>query len=73
MKSKKLHLNELKIKSFVTDLDKQGAETVKGGLFSFIICNGDDPQPTEVCTIGCENITNAPCLPSSTVSTHNPE
>ena len=29
---KKLNLNELKVKSFVTDFDKNSAFTVKGGL-----------------------------------------
>lgn len=29
---KKLNLNSLKVKSFVTDLDKNKEETVKGGL-----------------------------------------
>lgn len=31
MKNKKLNLNELKIKSFVTDLDNGKENTVKGG------------------------------------------
>jgi len=31
MKNKKLNLNELKVKSFVTDLENEKEKTVKGG------------------------------------------
>lgn len=31
METKKLNLNELKVDSFITSLESQGAQTVKGG------------------------------------------
>ena len=31
MKTKKLNLNDLKVESFITNIDEQGAYTVKGG------------------------------------------
>ena len=34
MKSKKLSLKNLQVNSFVTGLDQNDAETVKGGVFS---------------------------------------
>ncbi len=34
MKNKKLNLNELKVKSFVTDFDSADSNTIKGGGFS---------------------------------------
>jgi len=34
MKSKKLNLGQLKIKSFITNLDTKSEETVKGGFLS---------------------------------------
>ncbi len=33
-KGKKLNLNELKVKSFVTEFDKEKGNTIKGGDFS---------------------------------------
>jgi hypothetical protein len=39
MKNKKLNLNELKVKSFVTDMEKEKSETVKGGTFLDTGCN----------------------------------
>lgn len=38
MKNKKLNLNELKVKSFVTDLEKSSANTAKGGLETWAPC-----------------------------------
>lgn len=46
MKNEKLDLKELKVKSFVTDLDKGGKNTVKGGLHDsvgFTECNVQEP------------------------------
>jgi len=60
MKKKKLKLDELKIQSFVTDVDKQNAETVRGGwtillkLFSYerVGCMGitDFTEESLTCT-----------------------
>ena len=38
MKSKKLNLDELKVKSFVTDLEKKSHKTIKGGLQTIVTC-----------------------------------
>jgi len=38
MKEEKLNLTSLKVKSFVTDLDKETVETVKGGAITIGIC-----------------------------------
>ncbi len=45
MKNKKLNLNELRVKSFVTEFDADKAKTVNGGLFSWFWCR-DDPDPS---------------------------
>ena len=39
MKSKKLNLRELQVKSFTTDMNKEKSETVKGGSFLGTSCN----------------------------------
>jgi|GEM_PF-5074818 len=42
MKNKKLNLNQLRVKSFVTDLENGKQNTVKGGLLSIIWCKTDN-------------------------------
>ncbi|MGB3463839.1 MAG: pinensin family lanthipeptide [Cyclobacteriaceae bacterium] len=50
MKSKKLNLNELKVKSFVTEFDGEKQNTAKGGLpipyipYTIGTCSTRDPQ-----------------------------
>jgi|GEM_PF-2932956 len=45
MKNKKLNLKELTVKSFVTDLENEKEQTVKGGGFSNgSICNTVEPE-----------------------------
>ncbi|MGB3466100.1 MAG: pinensin family lanthipeptide [Cyclobacteriaceae bacterium] len=58
---KKLNLDKLKIDSFVTNIDKQHYETVKGGVRTspptVILCpvltGSCDPVSNLECTIGC--------------------
>ena len=38
MKNKRLNLNELKVESFVTSLENENGQTVKGGNFSGASC-----------------------------------
>ena len=43
---KKLNLNDLKVKSFITGFDKENVETVKGGRPpKSNDCGVDDPEP----------------------------
>jgi len=52
MNKKRLKLNELKVKSFVTNEDKNDAVTIKGGGRSVIILSRD-PTPNSWCFV-CE-------------------
>ena len=51
MRKKKLRLNELKVKSFVTVADDANSKTVKAGIDFTIIDKTRDPINT---AIGCE-------------------
>ncbi|MEL6556917.1 MAG: pinensin family lanthipeptide [Bacteroidota bacterium] len=70
MKKIKLNLNALKVNSFITDLNKENADTVKGGtritclqtIGCSIGCSADagcDPtiSPGLYCSAGCEEPT----------------
>ncbi|GAA0893766.1 hypothetical protein GCM10009122_34450 [Fulvivirga kasyanovii] len=50
---KKLKLDDLKVKSFVTDVDGQSQQTVKGGGYASAFCDtgasGCRPCQTELC------------------------
>jgi len=66
---KKLNLNSLKVKSFVTDFDKENAETVKGGasVAGPGGCSGTPPNWTAVLCggsgVSCGGWTcEAPCI-----------
>ena len=51
MKKKKLNLNDFKVQSFVTSVEGQAEETIKGG--SHVIgCGGPVPIATPLCTMG---------------------
>ena len=50
MKKKKLNLNDFKVQSFVTSVEGQAEETVKGG--SHLGCGGTVPIATPLCTLG---------------------
>ncbi|MGB3466792.1 MAG: pinensin family lanthipeptide [Cyclobacteriaceae bacterium] len=63
MKNKKLSIEDLKVKSFVTSVDETNAETIKGGLLSIGVhcthyhngCQGEDTKkkcPTEAVFCG---------------------
>jgi len=50
MKKKRLKLNELKVKSFVTDEEKNNANTLKGGGRSGVeFTNPERPTPATLC------------------------
>jgi len=51
MKNKKMNLSELKVKSFVTDLEKEKENTVKGGRNSEGYHESNGPF-SECCTAG---------------------
>ena len=51
---KKMKLEELEVKSFVTTVSKSETETVKGGLFSLFWC---DEEETQRCSQSCYPIT----------------
>lgn len=53
MKNKKLSLNRLKVESFITDLQKGNAETVKGGGFTTLTTITDTIQASIRSDIGC--------------------
>jgi hypothetical protein len=44
MKNKKLNLGDLKVKSFVTEIQDETSETAKGGFSAGQICNTNEPE-----------------------------
>jgi len=57
MKNKKMNLNELKVKSFVTGFEDVESNTVKGGVTAFPACRSISPNTSCVYTIEpCEPI-----------------
>jgi hypothetical protein len=61
MKSKKLNLSELKVKSFVTDIEKETSHTAKGGATaacSDIICNTTDNSVIICISDACATLAN---------------
>ena len=72
MKKKKITLNKITVKSFVTEMDESQVNTVKGGFLSIWNCGGGgkDTNQTDcaACTIGsqCSQLncpTDNPCAP----------
>lgn len=56
MKSKKLNLNELKVKSFVTDFENEGKmNKINGGLTSVpkskVLCGSSNAGPICLCPV----------------------
>ncbi|MEO1052531.1 MAG: pinensin family lanthipeptide [Bacteroidota bacterium] len=57
MKKKKLSLNTLKVKSFVTDLEADQANTAKGGFSEPPYCFTFPPQcPTVAPQVSCARV-----------------
>jgi hypothetical protein len=44
MKNKKLNLEDLKVKSFVTEIQDEMSETAKGGFSDGTPCNTQEPE-----------------------------
>lgn len=55
MKTNKLKLNDLKVKSFVTDMVKNEVETIKGGIVLLADCTtgGELTPGSDLCTATC--------------------
>ena len=56
---RKMNLNNLKVQSFVTDLDNQKSQTVQGGGTIYPICQLTTAQPSN--NFNCEVETDRAC------------
>ncbi|MGB3468200.1 MAG: pinensin family lanthipeptide [Cyclobacteriaceae bacterium] len=64
MKKNKIDLEQLSVKSFVTNITKSDNRTVKGGRLSFRVCYSDGCQyPTRPYEATCEGGATIQCPP----------